>query len=178
MPYSLPQEVRIDLPSIIIPKTTLKPGLYIFELTVTLGKVRLTNADLSYISIADPGIFARIVGGSLRSNGWADQLVLNASESRDATISFPNNRSLLFKWFCRQQGTSKIIIGSGGCFGSGEDLVEFDGPVYKIRARTLYEHVNYVFTVNVSAVDEPGRTAAASQTVIVLSGQPPNVKIR
>lgn len=114
----------------------------------------------------------------MRSNSWDTQLVLNASESRDVANSSSNVNSLVFKWVCRQQDLSKIQIGNGGCFGKGEGLIEFIGPVFTIRAKTLYENIIYVFTVNVRSSDDPSRNATASQTVIVLSGKPLNINIR
>lgn len=131
--------------------------------------------DLSYIKIADPGIIAIITGGSLRTSGWDSKLILNASESRDIASSSSDLKSFVFKWYCRQEESR---IGNGGCFGNGEGLVEFDEPVYEIRKRMLYERINYVFTVNVTSLRDTSRYKMASQTVIIIAGDPPNINIR
>ena len=170
--FSFPRAVITNQSSITI-SFFLEPGAYIFELTVSIPSV---GADRKYIKIAAPDIIPYIAGGSARSHGWRDVLVLNASESYDPLS--PSNGDLVFKWFCSYAKNSVDKIGASlGCFGNGRDRVEFEGPVFKLGPMTLFESLTYEFKVEVSLQDR-SRTASAQQTITVKPGSPPDVKIR
>ena len=172
----LPAKVLTNQSSLIIPAWGLDPGEYIFQLTVTINKVGINNADYAFVKIAGADIEARIAGGDLRSHDWGQRLLLDASESRDPLLS--GDDDLTFVWFCKITTISPGIVQSGfDCFGNGESQVEYTGKVFPIEAKNLFEATTYLFTVKVSSA-KSGRWSNATQTVMVLMGNPPDIKMR
>lgn len=173
---SLQPEVTTNQSSITIPASVLDPGKYIFKVTVTISDVYATKADYTYIEIGSTDIEAHIAGGNVRSHGWEQHLSLDATESRDPL--FTENEELDYSWLCSiTEGNGAVISSRLGCFGNGENQVEFTGKVFTLSPRSLFEATTYVFTVNVSS-EKTGRWSTATQTVKVLMGNPPNIKIR
>lgn len=172
---SLPINVATNQASITVPAFGLDPGEYLFQVTATISGVGSTNTDHTYIKIARADIEALITGGIVRSHDWGQELLLNASNSRD--LLFPENE-LDYTWFCNiADGENGVVNSGGGCFGNGERQVEYTGAVFTIAPKILFESTNYVFTVNVSS-RTTDRWSKASQTVKVLAGNPPDVQIR
>ena len=135
----------------------------------------VSNADYTYIKIAGADIQARISGGDLRTHAWEQQLLLDASESRDPLL--PGNE-LEYAWFCViTEGDPGLLTSGLGCFGNGENQVEFTGKVFMLPPRSLFEATTYVFTVKVSSAGT-GRWSKATQTVKVLMGNLPDIRIR
>lgn len=173
---SLPSDVLMNQSAIIIPALGLRPGGYIFQLTVTIAGLGVANADYTYIRIAGADIEARIVGGDLRSHDWEQQLILDASKSRDPLI--PAKKELDYTWFCTiTEGDAAIVNSGSGCFGNARKQVSYTGNVLTFPPRSLFEATTYVFTVNVSSTGSD-RWSTATQTVKVLMGNPPNIRIR
>lgn len=165
-----------DQSSLTIPAFSLDPGEYIFQLTATIADIGTNNADHTFIKIAGADIEASIAGGDLRTHDWGQRLVLDATESRDPLQL--GQEHLTFVWFCEVTEMNPDIIKSDvGCFGNGKDVVEYTGNVFSIEAKSLYMETTYLFTVNVSSV-ESGRWSTATQTIIVLMGNPPDIRIR
>ena len=169
--FSFPENIITNQSSICI-SHPLAPGTYIAQLTVRLPSTDVENADRKYIKIAAPDIVPYIAGGSARSHGWKEELVLNANGSSDPLTS--GNQDLIYEWFCSYHGD---IDNNLGCFGNGQDRVEFEGAVYRLGPRTLFEAVTYEFTVKVSTRDRT-RSASAVQAITVRPGNPPDVRIR
>ena len=169
----MPSEIVTNQSSITILESTLATGAYIFQLTVTVSELGLDNADQTYIWIADVNIQARIAGGDLRTHDWEQRLVLDASESRDTS----GKENLTFAWYCSISEGATSVNSDLGCFGNGQGKVEYTRNIYIIEARRLFESVTYVFTVNVSSF-KSGRWSKAQQSVIVLPGKPPDIKIQ
>ena len=174
--YSLSQEVSTDQSSLTIPAFGLGPGEYIIQLTVTIADIGTNNADRTFIKIGGADIEARIAGGDLRSHDWGQRLVLDATESRDPLDL--EKEDLNFAWFCEITKINPDIVKSDvGCFGNGEGHVEYTGKVFFIEPKSLYESTTYFFVVNVSSA-VTGRWSTATQTITVLMGNPPDIRIR
>ena len=172
----LPPDVLTNQSSITIPPLGLDPGEYIFLLTVIISGVGVSNADFTYIKIAGSEIEARIAGGNLRSHDWNQWLLLDATESHDPLL--PKNGVLDYAWFCViTEGGVGIVTPGSDCFSNGKNQVEFTGKVFTVAPRSLIEATTYVFTVNVSSTGTD-RWSTANQTVKVLIGSPPDIKIR
>lgn len=136
----------------------------------------VSNADYTYIKISGADIEARIAGGDLRSHDWEQQLLLDATESRDP-LSL-GNEELNYAWFCDiTEGDASVVNSRRGCFGNGENEGEFTGKIFTLAPRSLFEATTYVFTVNVSSAGT-GRWSTATQTVKVLTESPPDIQIR
>lgn len=161
--------------SLSVPAFGLGPGEYIFQLTVTIADIGVNNADHTFIKIAGADIEAHIAGGDLRSHDWGQRLVLDATESRDPLQL--GKEDLTFVWFCEITKINPAIVKSAGCFGNGEGHVEYTGKVFPVEAKNLYEATTYLFTVNVSS-GESGRWSTATQMVMVLMGNPPDIRMR
>lgn len=174
--HSLPPDVLTNQSSLVIPAFGLLPGEYIFRLKVTIIDPEIDNADFTFIKIAGANIEASIAGGHLRSHDWGQRLLLDASESHDPLSQ--GNENLNFVWFCKINKTIAGIKNSGlGCFGNGDGQVEYTGITFPVEAKQLFESTTYKFTVNVSSV-KTGRWSTANQLVIVLTGNPPDIKMR
>ena len=165
-----------DQSSLTVPAFDLGPGEYIFQLTVTIADIGINNADHTFIKIAGADIEARIAGGDFRSHDWGQRLVLDATESHDPLQL--GKEDLTFVWFCEITEINTDIVKSDvGCFGNGEGHVEYTGKVFPLEAKSLYEATTYLFTVNVSSA-QSGRWSTATQTIVVLMGNPPDIEIR
>lgn len=160
--------------SVII--STLQPGYYQLQLTVTLSLVGISNTMQRYIKIMTPHVQAVIPGGSARSRGWENDIILDAgSESSDPL--YPNNNNFTFEWKCKQV-ENVYVFGKGGCFGKGNNLVESKERVFRIRNRSLLEGVTYSFTVTVTPHDGKSRAGEFTQNITIVQGKPPDINIR
>ena len=136
----------------------------------------VANTEYTYIRIAGADIEASIVGGDLRSHNWEQQLILDASKSRDPL--FPAKEELDYTWFCNIiEGDPAIVKLGLGCFGNTKNQVNNTGNVLTFPPRSLFEATTYAFTVSVSST-RSGRWSKATQTVKVLMGNPPDIRIR
>lgn len=171
--HSFPSNVDLNRSSISF--SSLSPGYYQLQLTVTLSPVGISNSMQRYIMVMTPNVQATILGGSARSRGWETDIILDASESSDPL--YPDNKNFTFEWRCKQV-INAYAFGKGGCFGNGNNLVESEESIFRIRNRSLLESVTYSFTVTVTPHDGKSRAGQFTQEIKIVQGDPPDINIR
>jgi REJ domain. len=113
-------------------------------------------------------------GGSSQMIPWQEDVVLDASDSKDPNevSSLSTARSLVeFEWVCHYL----VGVEQRNCFGY-EGSVDYVGPIWTIPKRSLLEGVEYMFTVSVTNKAK-GREASTKQTVLLVDKEIPVVTI-
>lgn len=124
------------------------------------------------MSIIEDALQLAIIGGSLQQLPWKDDVILDASKSKDPNEVDQNQ--LQFEWYC-EIITGDILLND--CFGNGENIVEYFGPKWKIGKKILLEGVTYQFKVVVSN-SKKNRQGSKKQTVLLVDAEIPVVVIR
>ena len=158
--------------SLHINRRTLTAGVYIIKLSAVLEGVGLDGSDEVYMSIIEDSLQLKIIGGSFQQLPWKDDVILDASGSKDPNEVDQNQ--LQFEWYC------EIISGDillKDCFGNGENIVEHFGAKWKIGKKVLLEGVSYQFSVVVSN-PKKNRQGSKKQTVLLVDAEIPVVAIR
>lgn len=158
--------------SLHINRRTLTAGVYIVKLSAVLEGVGLDGSDEVYMSIIEDSLQLTIIGGSFQQLPWKDDVILDASGSKDPNEVDQNQ--LQFEWYC------EIISGDillKDCFGNGENIVEYFGARWKIGKKILLEGVSYQFSVVVSN-PKKNRQGSKKQTVLLVDAEIPVVAIR
>ena len=160
-------------PTLYIPKKSLKPGLYMFQLSCRFPSKSAKSQHIVFIQIQRPELVVVIRGGNARSIAWNRPFTLNASDSMDPSVG--SNAGLTFRWSCKVKDSDHS---SGGCFGAGEQLPEYESTAAVIRARRLLEGLRYQFTVTVSSGDLDGKSGNYTQEINAIPGKPPQLRMR
>lgn len=138
---------------------SLQGGLYKFTLSVTATPLGISKIATGFLRVRMPKLLAVIDCGSERVMPWNQEIVLNASSSRDPN-DIDNGKgsdSLSFKWFC---DSNRDV----SCFKS---VINNNKSVLKFPPGFLDLNVSYEFFV---LVTKGMRQAEASQSIKVVSG--------
>ncbi len=146
---------------------SLKGGLYKFTLLVTATPLGISKVATGFLRVRMPKLLAVIDCGSERVMPWNQEIVLNASSSRD-----PNDigvgkasGSLSFEWFCDANRNVSCFKG----------VVNNKKSVLKFPPKFLNLNESYTFVV---VVTRGNRQAEASQRIEVASGSFPPLCVR
>lgn len=166
--------IRTNQSSLSIPRKTILPGLYIFQLSVSLPDLEASAKYYAYLKIQRPPLIVLIKGGSARSVPWNERFILDARSTIDPL--WPLTDHLKYEWSCKQKETPD---GKGGCFGGGILLYKYsDENKAEFRAKLLVEKFTYQFTVKVST-DKGGSTVGHyTQEIRGIPGHPPVLGLR
>lgn len=165
--------IRTNGSSLTIPRKTILPGLYIFQLSVSLPDLEASTKYYSYLTIQRPPLIVLIKGGSGRSVPWNEPFTLDASSTTDPL--WPTTDHLKYEWSCKQK---KNPESKGGCFGGGELLSKYEENKAKFREKLLVESITYQFTVKVSS-DKGGKTVGYyMQEIRGIPGYPPVLSLK
>ena len=141
------------------------------RLTVSMANLGLSDSDEKYIQITEQPIYVRIEGGSRRLLQWEKEIILNGSSSYDPNVINGSLSNLQFKWYCKvNPGSLPFKIGSGGCFGYGENLIEHSTPVWKVAPNAFIQNAVYIITLTVQSRIIKRRSSSLQQYIEVKSG--------
>ena len=172
---------------------TFKPGLYEMKLTVTVpGFPNYSGTDSIFFEIEPSPLVLNIIGGSTRSVGTGETLILNAvSLSKDPDDPESNPMSWLFTWSCFSIPTSYTDFTTVEpdmaeiadvrdeiprvCDSEIAETLEFTGGQMEIDGMMLKVGNMYQFTVTASV---NGKTQKVEQEVLAEKGIIPSVLIR
>ncbi|XP_038058560.1 polycystin-1-like [Patiria miniata] len=191
--YPLPETIKTTEADLVIPRRTLDYNTYLVQLTVTMNNnARVLNQNQTYLEVVPSDLVVSILGGSAVSISWNDTTIsLDASMSFDPDDLYISENEttessrLMFTWYCKlsdevfsfEEGFVAPDPSASGCFGSGPDTsVAMGITSYNVLLETLIRSSQYVFAVVGS---KEGRSSQYFlQTVTVVEGEPPKLKIR
>ncbi|XP_038048999.1 polycystin-1-like [Patiria miniata] len=186
------QRVMYDVPSVNGPQLQLMPGsldvgLYEITLTVTVeGLDNATGMDKVYIRINHSPLVLVLEGGSSRSVGNVQPLVLDAmTSSYDPDNVAGNSSDWSFEWTCKKLSersennsmTTNVPFASTDylCENSSWERLNFTSGVLHLNPLQLRVGALYAFKVDTAI---GSRLASYQQTIQVMQGEPPVVSIR
>lgn len=170
---------------------SLNYGFYIIQFYIIRKTTILeTKIDYGVIEINATPLIAKIAGGNAVTKGYTHPIILDASQSYDPDVGLYKNDGIEFTWLCRKLGESwplddlktlpviSLTLGSGsGCFGTGIGKLPTQQTPNKITisSGSLPVGNSYQFVLLLS---KDSRTNMVSQTVHVVSGDPPDTQLR
>ena len=144
-----------------------------------MANLGFSNSDEKYVHIIEQPICAKIEGGSRRLLQWEKEIILNGSSSYDPNVIKGTLSDLEFKWYCKvNPGALPFKIGSGGCFGYGENLIEHNRPVWKVAPNTFIRNAVYIIKLIVQSRIARRRSSTFQQYIEVKSGTVMKTPIR
>ncbi|KAM6166545.1 polycystin-1 isoform 2-T2 [Erethizon dorsatum] len=160
--------VDVSRPQLVVPRLALPVGHYCFVFVVSFGDTPLARSIQANVTVAAERLVPIIEGGSYRV--WSDKqdLVLDGSKSYDPNLEDDDQTPLSFHWACvatTQSETSGCVLNFGPRGSS----------VVTIPRERLQAGIEYTFNLTVWKAGR--KEEAASQTVLVRSGQVPIVSL-
>ncbi|XP_028406520.1 polycystin-1-like isoform X2 [Dendronephthya gigantea] len=191
--------VQYDAPRLMVKQRALDYGIYkAIENVTMIGPQGVWNTDFGFFEIIMSPLDAMIIGGSTRSIGFDKNFTLDANSSGDPDVDVGDREGIQVYWLCKRQSenftfpedpgnlTAISMIPRavshgpnatdlGGCYGNGPGLLDFTG--YLIKLNSVYMNINetYDFRFFIRKVN---RTAYYDSSVLIVSGDPPQMAIR
>ncbi|PFX17783.1 Polycystic kidney disease protein 1-like 2 [Stylophora pistillata] len=145
--------------ALLLESQSLRSGLYKFTLLVTAKPLGLSKSAIGFLRVRMPKLLAVIDCGNKRVMPWNQDIVLNASSSRDPNDFYDSRgkSSLSFEWFCDNNR-------SVSCF---KESIDNRGPALVFPPKYLDLNRTYRFVV---VLTKGSRKAEATQSIEVVSG--------
>ena len=144
-----------------------------------LENLGYSDSDEKYLKLNEEPIHVRIEGGSFMLLSWESEIVLNGSGSYDPNVINGNVNDLDFKWYCKvKPGALPFKIGSGGCFGYGDNIIEANTPIWRVQPQAFVRNAVYIITLNAENKKVRRRRASYRQIIEVRAGAVMNTPIR
>lgn len=145
--------------ALFLESQSLRNGLYKFILSVTAKPHGISKSVIGFLRVRMPKLLAVIDCGSKRVMPWNQDIILNASSSRDPNESCDSQgrSALSFEWFC---DTNRNV----SCFSGS---IDNRGPALMFPPKYLDLNRKYKFVV---VVTKGSRKAEATQSIEVMSG--------
>ena len=154
--------------------TALEPGVYSVHVTAVYSDGANTS-DVTYVNVMQSPLEVAIDGGTYRTVKWGQTLLVDAlSRSFDPDSETVLDRTgLSFSWTCTKT-ISNVEVDVPSWVTSWTSLsAAVDGYIYLDTA--VLTPATYTVNVNVT---KDVRSTAASQTIRVIDGFVPDIKIR
>ena len=166
-----PADVVTNQREITIQKRTLNPEIYQVKLEVSMKALGYSEADEAFLEISAEPLYVRIEGGSTRLMSWQEKIFFDGSSSYDPNVLQGNAKNFIYKWYCRvKPGSLHFVIGSGGCFGHGHNLIEHHEATWTVNEETFIRNAVYIVKLVVESRTSPERSGFFEQYVDIQAG--------
>eukprot|EP00794_Sanderia_malayensis_P003794 gene3794-4317_t len=154
---SFPANTVTNKRDLTVKKRSIFPGIYVIKITVEMKGLEFSESDETYMEITREPLYVEIAGSTTKLLSWAEDVILDASKSRDPNLPTADNSTLIYKWYCTvKPGYLPYVIGDGGCLGHGYNLIEYNLPTWTIPAKTLFPDAVYIVRLRLESRLVPG----------------------